>query len=261
MCRIVTLCSTRPTLQYPELPEAVMDKLLALEANELDMLLQYPRATQVTVRPRCRPRAPPVVRWARGHTVHGKLPALRCHRCTGRGIVTQLRPSAAVSALSGGWSRPRLVAAHSAMLPAGGSPFPPFRLQVERLMLVFKENGPEKLEDYEVPLLSWDDYQAIKEQALALPAGDSTAAASDGRLLEGAERGAAGGEAQARAVEAHSAAVQLAPPAGPRPAAGAAQAQEGAGLAAGDEDGGLDDGASEAGSIDVDDVDELFELD
>lgn len=36
-------------LQYPELPEPVMDKLLTMEANELDLILQYPQATQQTV--------------------------------------------------------------------------------------------------------------------------------------------------------------------------------------------------------------------
>lgn len=39
-----------PGPQYPELPEPVMDKLLALEANELDMVLQYPQATRIMVR-------------------------------------------------------------------------------------------------------------------------------------------------------------------------------------------------------------------
>lgn len=36
-------------MQYPQLPEPVMDKLLALEANELDLVLQYPAATRATV--------------------------------------------------------------------------------------------------------------------------------------------------------------------------------------------------------------------
>ena len=38
-----------PGLQYPELPAPVVGKLLGMEANELDMILQYPRATQLTV--------------------------------------------------------------------------------------------------------------------------------------------------------------------------------------------------------------------
>jgi hypothetical protein len=31
---------------YPSLPEPVMDKLLATDAGELDLLLQYPKAIQ-----------------------------------------------------------------------------------------------------------------------------------------------------------------------------------------------------------------------
>ncbi|KAL4428216.1 hypothetical protein ABPG75_002305 [Micractinium tetrahymenae] len=167
--------------QYPELPEPVMDRMLALEANELDMLLQYPRATQVTV---------------------------------------------------------------------------------ERLMHVYESEGPERLETYEVPLLTWDDYQAIKEQPLALPAGDSAAAAAGGRLLEGGSGGAAEARAAVAgegAAPASRAAVHPPPVVGPAlvTAAGREEAEE-----AGSNDGVLDDhGGSEAGSIDVDDVDELFELD
>lgn len=45
-----------PLEQYPALPEAVMDKLLTVEAGELDLVLQYPQATQQMVRPgACRP--------------------------------------------------------------------------------------------------------------------------------------------------------------------------------------------------------------
>lgn len=43
------MCCWRLPLQYPELPEPVMDKLLTMEANELDLILQYPQATQQTV--------------------------------------------------------------------------------------------------------------------------------------------------------------------------------------------------------------------
>lgn len=35
--------------QYPALPEPVMDKLLTLDANELDLVLQYPQATRQMV--------------------------------------------------------------------------------------------------------------------------------------------------------------------------------------------------------------------
>lgn len=42
-----------PLLQYPELPEPVMDKLLTMDANELEMILQYPQATQQTVSTHC----------------------------------------------------------------------------------------------------------------------------------------------------------------------------------------------------------------
>eukprot|EP00887_Chlorella_sp_A99_P005594 scaffold1.g5594.t1 len=35
--------------QFPELPEPVVEKLLDMEAGELDLILQYPRATQQTV--------------------------------------------------------------------------------------------------------------------------------------------------------------------------------------------------------------------
>ena len=38
-----------PRPQYPALPEPVADKLLGLEANELDLVLQYPAATRATV--------------------------------------------------------------------------------------------------------------------------------------------------------------------------------------------------------------------
>jgi hypothetical protein len=38
-----------PGVQYPELPAPVVGKLLGMEANELDMILQYPKATQLTV--------------------------------------------------------------------------------------------------------------------------------------------------------------------------------------------------------------------
>lgn len=52
-------------------------------------------------------------------------------------------------------------------------------------MDVYRERGPEQLETYAVPLLSWDDYQAIKEEdtsAPALPAAASGIVALD-RLL------------------------------------------------------------------------------
>ena len=35
---------------HPELEEDVMDKLLTLEANELDLLLQFPSAVEITIK-------------------------------------------------------------------------------------------------------------------------------------------------------------------------------------------------------------------
>lgn len=49
-CAVVPLNLYRTVLQYPELPEPVMDKMLTLDANELDLILQHPQATQQTVR-------------------------------------------------------------------------------------------------------------------------------------------------------------------------------------------------------------------
>ncbi|PRW44407.1 UBA TS-N domain-containing [Chlorella sorokiniana] len=170
--------------QYPQLPEAVMDKLLALEANELDLVLQYPAATRATV---------------------------------------------------------------------------------DRLLDVYHDQGPAALEGYEVPLLSWDEYQAIKEggeAAPALPASDGAMAAAKGRLLEGGggdgSAADAGHEAKAARVgsagEGSANTLSSAPSSAAREAHGAVLAGGGGGQA-GEQDF---DTASEAGSVDVD---ELCELD
>lgn len=138
--------------------------------------------------------------------------------------------------------------------------------QVDRLLDVYHGQGPAALESFEVPLLSWDDYQAIKaggEAAPALPAGESAAAAAKGRLLEGgSEDGSAGADAhEAKAARVGSAGQASATGVlSPAPSSAAREAR-GAVLAGG---GGSQtdekdfDSASEAGSIDVD---ELCELD
>ncbi|GAB4818861.1 hypothetical protein N2152v2_005907 [Parachlorella kessleri] len=87
--------------QYPELPEPVMDKLLTMEATELDLILQYPQATQQTV---------------------------------------------------------------------------------ERVLGVYQEQGPEYLETYRVPLLSWEEVKALKGPGtIGLPLGSEAC----GGLLAG----------------------------------------------------------------------------
>lgn len=146
------------------------------------------------------------------------------------------------------------------------STIPSHQPQVDRLLDVYHGQGPAALESFEVPLLSWDDYQAIKaggEAAPALPAGESAAAAAKGRLLEG---GSEDGSAGAHAHEAKAARVGSAGQASatgmlsPAPSSAAREAR-GAVLASG---GGSQtdekdfESASEAGSIDVD---ELCELD
>ena len=50
----------------------------------------------------------------------------------------------------------------------------PACLQVERLLDVYREQGPAQLETYVVPLLGWEELQTIKREAEA--AGDSPAA-------------------------------------------------------------------------------------
>ncbi len=130
---------------------------------------------------------------------------------------------------------------------------------MERLTHVLQQEGPEGLEAYEVPLLSWDDFQAIKEQPLALPAGSGTDAAATGRLLKsGAGRDTPVRPAEERPPAVCGSTAQHVPPAGPAgPAAGGPAPREEAEQAGSDE-GELDGGASEAGSFDGD---ELFELD
>jgi hypothetical protein len=173
-----------------------MDKMLSLEANELDMLLQYPKATQLTVRQEA---APP--RRAR------------------------LRNAARLLARRRGERPP---CAGSPPLPPVPTSFPPSlflppREQVERLLGVFEERGEAALEEYAVPLLSWSDYQAIKEEgaAPALPAPKDASVAVDRLLPRGA----------------------------PAPAAPAA-----VGGGAGEDPLEVAAAASEAGSLDLDDL-------
>ena len=106
-------------------------------------------------------------------------------------------------------------------------------------MGVFESGGAQALEGYEVPLLSWDDYQAIRagEAPAALEAGEAGAAAR-GRLLEGGKPGAGAG--------------------GQEGACAAALEHSGSAGGAGGPGGDGDDGGSEAGSVDVE---ELCELD
>lgn len=122
-----------------------MDKMLSLEANELDMLLQYPKATQLTV-PRQLATCSPVYH-------------------------TDCLPS--FTAPVGSCRAPVVAASHD-------HPPAPWRpVQVERLLGVFEERGEAALEQYVVPLLSWSDFQAIKEEAAApalLPPQDPSAA-------------------------------------------------------------------------------------
>jgi hypothetical protein len=156
-------------------------------------------------------------------------------------------------------------------------------LQVVRLLDVYQqEGGPERLESMAVPLLSWEDYKAIKEEGsadvAALPAGASGATGAGGRLLPAA--GSKGGAVEAAAAEATRAGAGS----GAQPAAdGSGVAQAGndgipnaatqpaatklsphtAGMGAAAEAmavaaGADNDTASESGSIDVD---ELCQLD
>lgn len=261
---------TLPCLQYPELPEAVMDKLLALEANELDMVLQYPRATQVMVRIQLlkRRKLPCSSPW---RMVAGAC--VRRHGCLMHIAATQHLPAPGATACGCTFhcAPPPFNLGPASGLPHGPpcpAPLPvrapPLPAQVERLLDVLRQEGPERLEAYEVPLLSWDDYQAMKEEPLALPAGDGAAAAAGGRLLADAASGAAGaaqaGAADERAAAAGGAAVQRVHASGPGPA-GLAAGVSGLHSEAGSEEGELDGAASEAGSIDVEAVDDLFELD
>ena len=128
--------------------------------------------------------------------------------------------------------------------------------QVEKLLDVYREQGPEKLETYAVPLLSWQDYQDIREEsaaAAALPAGTS------GRLLQGgsgdsrpravalgpggSQTGSGGsGNKPGAAAAATDASRQAAPPTPPAVPEAAVGQDEG------------QDMASEAGSLDIDDL-------
>ena len=100
-----------------------MDKLLTMEANELDLVLQYPRATHQTVRGARAARAPRAA----------SLPTCTHNDCR---CLTRGRP-----------------------------------LQVGRLLEVYHERGEAYLATCPVPLLSWEDMQAAKADALALPPG------------------------------------------------------------------------------------------
>lgn len=93
----------RITASHPSLPEPVMDKMLTLEAGELDLLLQYPEATSRTI---------------------------------------------------------------------------------NRLLNVLESDGPEALETYQVPLLSWDEVQELKQVVPATLEGGSGDEQQRGRLLE-----------------------------------------------------------------------------
>ena len=165
-------------------------------------------------------------------------------------------------------------------------------MQVERLLDVYQqEGGPARLESMAVPLLSWEDYKAIKEEpgadVAALPAGASGAAAAGGRLLpdagskgEGAfptkaeaadsAGGSTGGSTvpgnggrqadscdsiATAAVEPPAASSGLQAAGGPAAAAAAAVMDTAQAAAT---SGGGDDSASESGSVDVD---ELCQLD
>ena len=167
--------------------------------------------------------------------------------------------------------------ARSAPRPLNGlshpaSAAPP--LQVERLLDVYQqEGGPERLQSMAVPLLSWDDYKAIKEEGnaatSALPAGTSGMAAAGGRLLPGGESKCEGGAVEAASAEA--AGGSTGSNAVPGDGCGR-EGQEGSGgvpVAAGEpaaaDDGphatggaAADDTASESGSVDID---ELCQLD
>ena len=46
---LIIILSSSSHAQYPALPEPVMDKLLTIDASELDLVLQYPEATRKVV--------------------------------------------------------------------------------------------------------------------------------------------------------------------------------------------------------------------
>jgi hypothetical protein len=75
---------------------------------------------------------------------------------------------------------------------------------VGRLLSVYEQQGPAALEAYSVPLLSWEDYQAIKEQEGAGAAPALLPPPAEARLLE---EGSGGGGC-APAAEAGSAGEQ-----------------------------------------------------
>lgn len=102
---------------------------------------------------------------------------------------------------------------------------------------MYEQQGSEALEGYAVPLLSWQDYQAIREGAA--PAALEGGAFSGSHLLEGGAAGGKGGEA-----------------AGER--AGGVVAGSGRHEEAVAAEPSSDDVAGEAGSVDVE---ELCELD
>ncbi|PSC70912.1 Tetratricopeptide repeat [Micractinium conductrix] len=181
--------------QYPALPEPVMDKLLALEANELDMVLQYPAATRMTV---------------------------------------------------------------------------------ERLLGVYQGQGADALESYSVPLLSWEDLQTIREgdgtdvpalppaqqqEVRRLEAGGSAAPAAQAGE-ESQKQDGGGGDASATGVlPAAEAAAAATHDASATAAGGMHGAHTVEAAPANDDDaascsldGGSDGAASEADSIDLEDL-------
>lgn len=112
---------------------------------------------------------------------------------------------------------------------------------------MYHQQGPERLEGFAVPLLSWEDYQAIRQEgagAAALPAGGGPAA--EGRLLEGAQGGGAAGKAAQ--VQGAAAGAGVGAGAGSSGVRQAEVAPAGAAAAGGD------DAASEAGSVDIDEL-------
>ena len=268
-----------PLVQYPALPEPVMDKLLALEANELDMVLQYPAATRVTVGGSCMRGG----RLRRRGELRGRSDGcVLCPPDAGAGAGTcwprtaARRPNACVH-VSVHRSSLQPLARACSWLASHPAP-PPCRrsCQVERLLGVYQGQGADALESYSVPLLSWEDLQTIREgdgtdvpalppaqqqEVRRLEAGGSAAPAAQAGE-ESQKQDGGGGDASATGVlPAAEAAAAATHDASATAAGGMHGAHTVEAAPANDDDaascsldGGSDGAASEADSIDLEDL-------
>lgn len=128
-----------------------MDKLLTLDANELDLVVQYPQATRQMVRggwlacPSFSPPGPlclhPAAWERRSLPLHPRAQGLR---------------GSAMPVVRGN--------AHQAPLTPASltSPSPITTPQVDGLLGVLEAQGAAALETYRVPLLSWEEAKALK---------------------------------------------------------------------------------------------------